>query len=248
MKSPFIKKKMHSISRIQKSLKRLKTCILLSLCTFFTLTAFSQEEGSHSTFNAPPPSPIIIGSLMGHNGIHIETILAKTFTPNSRLGVFGIVDMYGVYKASEQEFRNQNMSQTHLTYRIVKGLNISAGAFFEKHSGFRPTLGLQYNLFLGDFHVLVAPRIDLSQTYNTEILAFVEYTPQLKDDWRLYLRAQGLYNRDLKNDIHAISYTWARMGVSYKTYTFGLGANLNAYGPMKMREQNFGLFVGALLF
>src|SRR5699024_12726361 len=62
-------------------------------------------------------------------------------SPTSRFGIFGIADLYGVYDPKEQPLKNQHMAQTQLTYRIVKGLNVSAGAFFEKHSGFRPTAG-----------------------------------------------------------------------------------------------------------
>lgn len=222
--------------------------LLILLALSFLNPAFAQHQDQVKGKVANPPSPVIIGSLVGNNGLHIETIFSKTFTPTSRFGVFGIADLYGVYDAPKQPMQNQQMAQTQITYRVAKGLNVSAGAFFEKHSGFRPTVGMQYNLFTGDFHFLVAPRMDLSQTYNGEILAFVEYTPLIKNDWRLYSRVQGLYNRDLKNGIHAISYTWGRLGVSYKTSRFGLGADFNSYGPMKMKENNYGLFASVLLF
>lgn len=222
--------------------------LLFLLAAGFLNPAFAQHQDQIKGKVANPPSPVIIGSLIGNNGLHIETIFSKTFTPTSRFGVFGIADLYGVYDAQEQPMQNQQMAQTQITYRVAKGLNVSAGAFFEKHSGFRPTVGMQYSLFAGDFHFLVAPRMDLSQTYNGEVLSFVEYTPKLKNEWRLYSRAQGLYNRDMKNGIHAISYTWGRLGVSYKTYRFGVGADFNSYGPMKMKENNYGLFAGVLLF
>ncbi|MBS1783647.1 MAG: hypothetical protein JSS78_11315 [Bacteroidetes bacterium] len=107
---------------------------------------------------------------------------------------------------------------------------------------------MQYNLFAGDFHLLLAPRIDLSQTYNGEILGIVEYTPKIINNWRLYSLVQSLYNQDLKNDMHSISYIWGRLGVSYKTYRLGVGANFNSFGPMRIKENNYGLFVGVLLF
>lgn len=203
------------------------------------------EPGQRST---PPISPVIVESMIGNNGVNLQTIFLKTFTPSSRFGVFGIADLYGVYNTHEQAFRNQQMAQTHLTYRVAKGLNVSAGAFFENHSGFRPTVGLQYNLFANDFHLLLAPRLDLSQTYNGEILGLVEYTPQIKGDWKFYSRAQSLYNRDLKNGLPSVSYVWGRIGVSYKTYRFGVGGNFYWLGPQKMTENNIGLFMGALLF
>ncbi|MCZ2460845.1 MAG: hypothetical protein LC128_14590 [Chitinophagales bacterium] len=239
---------LHIQPRLAKIARSFLSNLLFLLAVGFMNPALAQQRGEGHNEGNNPPSPVIVESLIGNNGVNLETVFSKKFNPGSRFGVFGIVDLYGVYKANEQSFKNQNMSQTQLTYRIVKGLDVSAGAFFEKHSGFRPTAGLQYNLFAGDFHLLVAPRIDLSQTYNGELLGFVEYTPKIGNDWRLYSRAQGMYNRDLKNGLHSISYVWGRLGVSYKTCRFGVGANFNSFGPMKMKENNYGLFAGVLLF
>ncbi|OQY93972.1 MAG: hypothetical protein B6D37_09555 [Sphingobacteriales bacterium UTBCD1] len=238
----------HIQPRLAKVVHSFLSNLLFLIAVGFFNPALAQQRGEGHNEGNNPPSPVIVESLIGNTGVNLETVFSKKFTPGSRFGVFGIVDLYGVYKANEQSFKNENMSQTQLTYRIVKGLDVSAGAFFEKHLGFRPTAGLQYNLFAGDFHLLVAPRIDLSQTYNGELLGFVEYTPKISNDWRLYSRAEGLYNRDLKNDIHSISYVWGRLGVSYKTYRFGVGANFNSFGPTKMKENNYGLFAGVLLF
>lgn len=224
------------------------TLLVLIFCFGFTPSIFAQNKEVDTINTTPPPSPIVVGSVIGNHAVHIETIFSKTFNPASRFGVFVVGDLYGVYKTSEQPLRNQQMAQTQLTYQIVKNLNVSAGAFFETHYGFRPTVGLQYNLFAGDFHLLLAPRFDLSQTYNGEIMGFLEYTPKIKNDWRLYSRVQGLYNRDLKNDIHGISYIWGRLGVSYKNYRFGVGGNFYSLGPEKIKENNYGLFVGVLLF
>ncbi len=225
--------------------KRTLTIIIL---VYFQTNAWAQHSKELNQKNSPSVSPVIVESLIGNNGLNLQTIFSKTFTPASRFGVFGIADLYGVYKTKEQAIRNQQMAQTHLTFRITKGLNLSAGAFFENHSGFRPTAGLQYNLFLKDFHLLLAPRFDLSQTYNGEILGFVEYTPNVKGDWKIYSRVQSMYNRDLKNDIHSITYVWGRIGVSYKNYRFGAGSNFYWLGPQKMTENNTGLFLGVLLF
>lgn len=225
--------------------KKLLT-IIFWIC--FQGTAWAQNSTKTDKGSATSNSPVIVESMIGSKGLNLQTIFSKQLTPESRFGIFGIADLYGVYNTHEQVFRNQQMAQTHLTYRVAKGLNVSAGAFFENHSGFRPTVGLQYNLFANDFHLLLAPRLDLSQTYNGEILGLVEYTPQIKGDWKFYSRAQSLYNRDLKNGLPSVSYVWGRIGVSYKTYRFGVGGNFYWLGPQKMTENNIGLFMGALLF
>ena len=48
--------------------------------------------------------------------------------------------------------------------------------------------------------------------------------------------------------LHARSYLRARAGVTHKEFTFGLGANMEYYGPLKHNENNFGAFLQVALF
>ncbi len=241
------KYKKHKLIKKRKS-KFIKRIFVLLILICFQLNIWAQNNTEPVKLNPQTVSPVIAETMIGVNGVNIQTIFSKTFTPKSRFGIFGIADLYGVYNTQEQAIRNQQMAQTHLTFRIVKGLNVSAGAFFENHSGFRPTFGLQYNLFVKDFHLLLAPRVDLNQTYNGEMLGIIEYMPQLNESWKFYTRLQGLYNQDFQNDIHSISYVWGRLGASYKNYRFGVGGNFYWLGPQKITESNVGLFMGVLLF
>lgn len=227
---------------------QLRYILLFFIVVVFQTTITAQEDTLANNKRKFVASPVIIETIIGNNGVNIQSVFSKKFTPTSRFGIFGIVDMYGVYDTKIQEIRNQQMAQTQITFAILKGLDISAGAFFEKYSGFRPTIGLQYNLFAGDFHLLLAPRIDLSQTYNGEAVGFLEYTPKIKNEWRVYSRVQRMYNWDFKNRLHNISYLRGRLGASYQIYRFGLGANFNHLGPQKIREHNYGLFIEVLLF
>lgn len=225
---------------------RIRMVLVLLVST--QTTTWAQNSAESGKMNPSSISPVMIESVVGNHGLNLQTIFSKNFAPSSRFGVFGIADLYGVYEAKEQPVRNQQMAQTHITFKIARGLNLSAGAFFENHSGFRPTVGLQYNLLIKDFHLLLAPRFDLSQTYNGELLGFVAYTPRITGDWKIYSRVQTMYNRDLKNDMHSISYLWARLGVSYRNYRFGAGGNWYWLGPHNTTEENLGLFLGVLLF
>ncbi|MBS1783648.1 MAG: hypothetical protein JSS78_11320 [Bacteroidetes bacterium] len=116
-----------SVFNFRNQLNYFKAIIIVLFTGFFS-PVFAQNSDTIKL--TPPPSPIIISSVIGNNGVHLQTIFSKSFNPTSRFGVFGIVDLYGVYSPSEQPMRNQQMAQTQLTYRIVKGLNVSAGAFF----------------------------------------------------------------------------------------------------------------------
>lgn len=115
-------------------------------------------------------------------------------------------------------------------------------------TGFRPSTGLQYAFTNPNFLTVLVSRFDLTQTYNFETLGLVEYKPKFKNNWGLYIRVQGLYNYNTKLDSHDRSYIWLRVGVFYRTYQFGLGNNLDFYGPMKINENSFGIFASANLF
>lgn len=47
---------------------------------------------------------------------------------------------------------------------------------------------------------------------------------------------------------HARSYLIARVGLSYREFTFGAGSNIDYYGPARQNENNFGLFLSVQLF
>ncbi|MCO6482360.1 MAG: hypothetical protein J5I62_06160 [Flavobacteriales bacterium] len=199
---------------------------------------------------APPPagSPVNLEPFAGTRGMLLATNYSKPLAPSSRFGIFAITEFYGVYQPEEQLRKDQFMGQAHLTFALLRNLRINAGAITDHVDGFRPTAGIQYHVRSGDLFILFAPRIDLSQGHNGELFGFAEYTPRLKGDWKLYGRVQGLYNQNLELDMHAFSYVRLRLGVSYRTFRFGAGANYSTYGPFKVHEDEYGLFLGALLF
>ncbi len=92
------------------------------------------------------------------------------------------------------------------------------------------------------------PRVDLSKDASIETLGIVEYKPAINDTWRFYSRLQGTYVHAMKDDFHARSYIRGRVGLTYKEFTFGVGANMEYYGPMKHNENNIGGFLQVLLF
>ena len=71
---------------------------------------------------------------------------------------------------------------------------------------------------------------------------------ELEENWRFYSRLQGTYIHAVFADLHARSYLRARAGLTHKEFTFGLGANLEYYGPLKHNQNNFGAFLQVALF
>ena len=115
-------------------------------------------------------------------------------------------------------------------------------------TGFRPSAGLQYVFANRQLLAVVLPRFDLTQTYNFETFGLFEYKPKFTQNWGLYSRVQGLYNHNTKLGFHDRSYIWLRLGASYKNFQFGLGTDLDFYGPDQINENSFGGFIRTELF
>lgn len=209
---------------------------------------FGQQPESSDMSIPPKSAPIIIEPFISQDGTSVFTLFNKRIAPQSRFGIYSISEFYGVYEVDNQPFENQYMAQVNGNVELFKNFSLNAGVILTKTAGFRPSAGFLYQLRSRNFFWLFSPRFDLSQTYNSEIFSFIEYAPKFKNNWGLYTRLQGLYNHNTKNKSHAFSYLRARVGSLYKVYRFGIAGNFSFYGPDKMNENQFGVFIGALLF
>lgn len=222
--------------------------LFLSLALITSTATFAQPKIDSLSGGKPlkmsPPIPVEV--FAGNKGLVFQMIVSKHFSPKSRFGFFNVTNFVGDYETTNQ--KNQYLSQSLITADIWKGFSVNAGVTMNYMTGFRPTAGLQYVFANREFLAVVLPRFDLTQTYNFETFGLVEYKPKFKNDWGLYTRVQGLYNYNTKNEFHDRSYVWLRVGASYKNYQFGLGANFDVYGPMKVNENSFGVFVRTELF
>ncbi|MES2458691.1 MAG: hypothetical protein V4594_24260 [Bacteroidota bacterium] len=227
---------------------RLSLFITLGL-QFCRLFAQSQDtlQVQKPTYGS---APIPIELFVGNKGLAFQLIVSKQFLSNPRYGFFNVSSFTGNYKESDQT--SEFLSQSFLTAELWKGVSLAAGlsAIGSTNTPLtvRPTVGLQYLLIKKDFVILILPRYDLTQTYNFETFALLEYKPILSKRWGIYSRAQGLYNHNSKLDFHEISSIYLRLGVSYKNFQFGLASNHDFYGPNAYNVNNYGLFIKTDLF
>ncbi|MGG9963187.1 hypothetical protein [Ferruginibacter sp. SUN106] len=230
----------------------MKFKILLSFTLCFLLkSAFAQTQDSLQRENFQNKGiPIPIEIFVGNKAFAFQLIVSKQFSPKSRFGFFNVTNFTGDYKTTNQT--SDFFSQSLLTAEIWKGISLTAGLSAIGSSNtsttVRPTAGLQYLFANRDFVVVILPRFDLTQTYNFETFAVFEYKPMLSKNWGIYSRLQGLYNYNTKLKFHEISSIYLRVGLSYKNVQFGLGSNLDFYGPDYNSTSNFGLFIKTDLF
>ena len=226
----------------------MKNSILLIITVCFAFAAQGQQLSNtlRATANSKTSTPIPVEVFAGKNALAFQMIVNKRLSPNSRFGFFNVTHFVGDYKSTGH--RNQYLSQLYLTTQFWKGFSLNTGVVMHFMTGFRPTAGVQYTFASKNFLAVMFPRFDLSQTYNFETLALAEYKPKFKNNWGLYARVQALYNQDSKFGLHDRSYLWLRAGPSYKNYKFGVGFNVDYYGPLKTNENNFVLFAIADLW
>jgi hypothetical protein len=214
-------------------------------------TVFAQTTDSLQRANAAAQgAPIPVELLAGNQGFNFQLILSKQFSPASKFGFFNVTSFASGYTEANQT--TSFISQSGLTAEVGKGISLMAGlsamSFPDEPMEVRPTAGLQYLLYNRDFSVFVLPRFDLTQTYNFETLAVLEYKPMLSKNWGIYTRAEGLYNYNTKLGYHDITEINLRLGLSYKNVQFGVGSILDYYGPDSYNVNNFGLFIKTDLF
>lgn len=221
---------------------------MLSLGVVFFLLTIVSVHAQDSTQAPKPPvygPPVQMEAVVGNRGVMYQLLVNKKFQSIPQLGFFSITNTNAGW---EKERTPDVMTQAHLTYRVFKGLDVSAGMQYSPVYAFRPVAGLIYSYASPSVVVIVNPKVDLVDDMAMEHMALVEYKPILKNDLRLYTRIQGLYGFVPESGDHNRSYLMFRLGVNYKEFTFGAATNFDWYGPMQHRENNIGGFVSVLLF
>lgn len=158
------------------------------------------------------------------------------------------------------DFKYMNITSTTANYDLDKGraeLVMINSAIYQFHKIFGVSAGLQYHFLKGlvpsvAFHTSYAdpvwmfmfiPFLNFRPETNSENVMIVEYKPQLNDSFKLYTHIMGLYNHNVTLKSHDRSFYQLRLGVTYRNFTFGAGANLDYYGAKKINENTYGAFL-----
>lgn len=221
-------------------IKKINHVFIVLLC-IISGNAYSQEKIEIPVINPPINTEL----LFSNRGIAFQMIIDKKFKSIPKLGVFSVTSLVGEW---DDDKINDYMTQSSLTYEIVKGLKLAGGFHVTPVKGMRPIAGLIYTKANPNWLFVVNSRIDFSKDTNVEGMFLVEYKPKINDKWRFYSRAQALYEYSTVIDMQTRSYVMTRAGLSYKEITFGIGTNVDYYGPEKHNENSIGGFLSFLLF
>lgn len=212
--------------------------MLLSIISWNT---YSQQEVIIPVINPPINTEL----LFSNRGMAFQMIIDKKFNSIPKLGFFSVTSLVG---EGNTDKINDYMTHSSLTYEIFKGLKLAGGFHITPVKGMRPIVGLIYTKLNKIWLFVANSRIDFSNETNVEGLILVEYKPEINKNWRFYSRLQALYEYNIIIEKQTRSYLIARAGLSYNEFTFGLGTNIDYYGPTKFNENSVGGFINFLLF
>ncbi len=214
----------------------MKKVFLLMLITGQLIA--QESKNTHGTIPAPP-TPVEV--MFGDNRANLLIILSKPIDEKKKFSFFNVTVGSADYQNNPAE--TDMVINNALLYNLGKNLFASAGMQWNYKVGLVPSLGLQYFKASPDYLVVVYPSYNLLPNTGFETVALAEIKPKLSEKTRLYTRIQGLYVQDLAHGVHAKSAVSLRAGLSFGKYTFGLGTNVDYYGPVKFEKLNSGVFL-----
>ena len=189
---------------------------------------------------APKP-PVPVEFMFGHEKLYFQLMLKKSFTPESKFGFF----MVTTYTARYDDFSDVNITlPMHIYYNFWKGFSVFGGASMNSVTGFSPNTGFSHNFASQKVLAVTDASFSINSDYDFNLFGIYSYKPPINDKWAFYSRLQLLYNTSLKEGSHNRSYVYLRAGLKRQSLIFGLGANLDQFGPDKHFEDNYGVFIG----
>lgn len=199
-----------------------------------------QNLYAQDSLNTYAVKPIAVENFIGHERQFYQGMVNKIFVEKKKIGLLSI-SSYSADNKNKQS-NNEYLNTTLIYHHIFKGISINSGGTFTSFEGLKPFIGLQYMYQSKSVSLIYMPGYYFRHTPKIANLAFIEYKPLINSKWSVYSRLQLHYNFDLANGNHFRSYVYSRLGLSYKSFSFGLAHNFDAYGAEKNTKNNYGIF------
>jgi hypothetical protein len=210
--------------------------LILSMFFFIGMLSFSLAQ-------APQPKvPTPVEFMAGNNRLFFQMVVKKKFTPESKFGFLSVSTFAASY---DNEMDDLDMVvPVILNYNIYKNFSLVGGSTINNKVGFSPLVGAQHSFTNKEWVSVTIASFFLNSSKNVELFGIYEYKPQISPKSSLYTRLQFLYVHSTQQNHHARSFLQLRSGLKMNALSFGLGANLDQYGPEKTFKPNYGIFVG----
>lgn len=212
---------------------------LFLLTIVLTQIGFIQSVRAQET---SPKVPIPVEYMVGNNRMFFQMVVKRKFTSESKFGFLSVSTLSTSY---DNDLEDLDMAiPVLISYNIYKGLGVVGGATVNNRVGNSPLLGAQHSFSNKKWVSVTIASLFLNSTRNIELFGIYEYKPSITPRVNLYTRMQFLYIHNTSGNFHARSFLQLRTGFKMNALNFGLGANLDQYGPEKTFKPNYGAFIG----
>ncbi len=211
---------------------------LLASLLFISINVYSQDTKAPQPSVPAPPTPVEL--MLGNNRANMLMIMNRPIDSRKKFSFFNVTVGAADYKNNVAE--TDIVINNALLYNLGKHFNASVGLQWNYKVGLVPSIGIQYSKATPDYLIVIFPSYNLLPNAGLETVAITEIKPKLSEKTRLYTRVQGLYVQNIKVGVHARSGFSLRAGLTFGKFSFGLGTNLDYYGPQKIEKANTGVF------
>jgi hypothetical protein len=205
---------------------------------FIIILICAQIISGYSQDHQQPPIPAEL--LLGHEALYSQLVLSRDFSQNSKFSFFSLATYSAYYNEQED---NDLAIINQLSYRLGKGFGLFGGFNINAAVGLAPILGPEHIYASRKFLAISRLSYALNGEHDLGFFGLYEFKPPINDKLALYTRLQVLYERGLSEGQHNRSFLYLRAGLKKNQFNFGLGANLDQYGPQKEFKPNYGVFL-----
>lgn len=235
-------------------MKKIKSNIFLFLmiaCIGFSqqkqdtlVLAFSKNSTAPSV-KKQKASSIPVETMLSNRKVNYLSILNFSLGKNNNFGYFSVITIATPYDHNNAP--NELILSSALTYKLTDKLFTAGGLQYHFLKGIVPYAGLQFFTANPKWLFVLSPSIAFAANTSLQNIGIVEFKPRITNSLKLYTRAQGIYNVNLDNSLHERSLLYLRTGLTLQKTSLGFGFNTDFYGPSKIRQENFGIFIHHLL-
>jgi hypothetical protein len=217
------------------SLQSFKTTLLILLCIIMsTSVGFSQEH----------KEPISFEALVGDEAVFAQLVLNRNFSSTSKLSLFSLATYTADYNSEEDNDEYELNTINQISYDLGKGFGLMGGVNVNSEIGLSPVIGPKHVYGSRKFLAVSILSYSVNGEHDLSFFGTYEFTPALSKTTSLFTKLQVLLNHSLGENQHNRSFLYLRIGLKQDSLNFGLGANLDQYGPDKKYTDNYGAFVG----
>ncbi|MFC3880470.1 hypothetical protein ACFOSV_09800 [Algoriphagus namhaensis] len=209
-----------------------KLIIVLIAFLLSTLNSFAQHK--------QPPIPFEI--FFGNEAVFSQLIINRDFSPESKFSLFSLTTYTSGY--NQDGYENDLALINQITYDLGKGFGFMGGINVNAAVGLTPVIGPKHVYASRKFLAVSILSYSVDGKHDLSFFGSYEFKPPLNRNLSLYTRFQALLNESIGESRHNRSFMYLRIGLKKRNLNYGLGANLDQYGPDKNFTDNYGLFIG----